>query len=226
MHLAAAERHDEAKALLDEGQSLEPSTARQVTAEWDLVKSGNDANQVTVASSLAAAARELGSERTSLSASLTRLSTETAFGLYGGVTPSDRCSPQLVPAFAQELADVGVALLPTRRAEGLRLALEAHYLFAAASRMRTLAMRVNLSSFGGSWARALLACSRVYEEMGQLGMALDLASWSGGLALQMMLVIGAERGLIRDCIEQHGRMLIATGDRSGGEDVLRHAANL
>jgi hypothetical protein len=63
LHLAAAERHDEAKALLDEGQSLEPSTARQVTAEWDLVKSGNDANQVTVASSLAAAASGRASAR-------------------------------------------------------------------------------------------------------------------------------------------------------------------
>jgi tetratricopeptide (TPR) repeat protein len=220
LHLKANNRSEEAESLLQEGWSLDASAAQNAISEWEGVNSGAEPTKVTVATSLAAAAKELGSARVphDLTAALTCPAIDVKI-----LTPSQRCRPEFAHAFAERLADIALAILPLMKPEGLRLGLEAHYLFAIASQAQTHAMRYQYSDFGPSWARILLACSRAYEVDGQLAMGLDLASWGGGVAAQLMPFgfMNLElTDLIRKCMEQHGRLLILSGDARAGEEIL------
>lgn len=81
-------------------------------------------------------------------------------------TPAHRCPPQLAPAYAVELAQLALSMLRAAPEAGLRMGLEAHYLFAVASEQQVLAMRYQFQDFGPAWARVLLACSRVFQDRG------------------------------------------------------------
>jgi tetratricopeptide (TPR) repeat protein len=226
LHLRATNRPTEAEPLFNEGRKLDSAAAQQAVAQWEQVQAGAAPAQVTVATALAVAAKELGTERVpaELAASLTRPARDVAL-----LSPFDRCSPQQTHAYAQQLAEISIALLPAKRVEGLRLGLETHYLFAIASREQTLAMRYQLNVYGPPWARTLLACSQAYEAEGQLNMALDLAAWGGGVVQKFLpfRILDTElRPLIRECVEQHGRLCIATGDTRVGEEILHQAQTL
>jgi tetratricopeptide (TPR) repeat protein len=225
LHLRANAQEAEAESLLREGQTLDPSAAKIALSEWELVKGGVDPTRITVATSLAAAAKELGSDRVpdELSSALTHPAIAVKL-----LTPSQRCDPELAPAFAKLLADAALALPPAMRAEMMRLGLEAHYLFVMADNQLPES-RSQLNDFGPSWARILLACSRAYEADGQLGMGLDLSKWVTELVTKLMQT-GDLRSelvaLIRECLEQRGRLLIASGNTTEGEDVLALARKL
>jgi hypothetical protein len=65
--------------------------------------------------------------------------------------------------------------------EGIRIGLEAHYLFAAASGSgQSLAPR--FQNLGPDWAAVLRACSAAFEARNDPMMALDLASWASRVA--------------------------------------------
>jgi hypothetical protein len=226
LHLRANNRSEEAESLLQQGWSLDASAAQCAILQWEGGNSGVEPTKVTVATSLAAAAKELGSARVphDLTAALTCPAIDVKI-----LTPSQRYRPEDVQALAERLADIALAILPLMKPEGLRLGLEAHYLFAIASQAQTHAMRYQYSDFGPSWARILLACSRAYEVDGQLDMGLDLASWGGGVAMQLMpfSFFNPElTDLIRKCMEQHGRLLILSGDARAGDEVLDLAQKL
>jgi hypothetical protein len=142
-------------------------------------------------------------------------------------TPAGRCSPELAPGYARRLAELAVSVLPGALADGVRIGLEAHYLYAAASSAQVPAMRYQFAEFGPAWARVLLACSAAFEHDGDLRMALDLASWAAGTAMQLAPLAPLNSGvlvpLVRQCVECHGRMLIATGDWEDGEAALAQA---
>jgi len=139
------------------------------------------------------------------------------------VKPEDRCAPQLAPVYARRLAGRALEVLPVSQADGIRLALEAHYLYAAASSRQVPGMRQQLADFGPAWARALLACSAAFEQRGELRMALDLASWAAGTAAQLAPLTALDprlAPLARDCIALHAAMMRATGDPQGAEAAL------
>jgi tetratricopeptide (TPR) repeat protein len=142
------------------------------------------------------------------------------------ITPGGRCSPQLAPAYALRLAELAVSRLPAAQADGLRIGLEAHYMFATASRLQVSAMRHQLADFGPGWARVLLACSAAFEQLGDMRMALDLAAWAAGAAGQLLpfaLLDSSLAAQARQCFVRHGRMLIATGDQEAGAAALAAA---
>jgi hypothetical protein len=144
-------------------------------------------------------------------------------------TPAGRCSPQMAPLHALRLAELAISVLPGAPADGIRIGLEAHYLYAAASRRQVVAMRYQFAEFGPAWARVLLACSAAFEQQGDLKMALDLASWAAGTAHELAPFMPMDSGLaplVRQCVERHGRMLMATGDRQGGQAALAAAGSM
>jgi hypothetical protein len=226
LHMQANNMRQDAETLLAEARSLNAAATQQAVEQWARVQAGTEPTQVTLASSLAVAAQELGADRVpnELATSLIRPATDVAL-----FSPFDRCSPEHAHEYAAQLADISIALLPQRRAEGLRLGLEAHYLFAIASRMQTPAMRYQMNGYGPPWARVLLACSRAYEAEGELSMALDLAAWGGGVAKNLLPFSALEpelRPLLHECVEQHGRLCIVTSDKREGEAILRQAKTL
>jgi hypothetical protein len=159
---------------------------------------------VTLARSLDVAAMTLGAD----TGNLTRLLNDPT-AQQTAVTLSERHPPQVAPVIAEGLGDLAIHLLPSAPPEGLRLGLEAHCLFAIASRSRVPAMRHELGHFGRRWARVLLACSRAHLAAGNEPMAQDLAGWLGGLVLQLapIAVIDASLAdLLAECaahIRQH-----------------------
>jgi hypothetical protein len=143
-------------------------------------------------------------------------------------TSSQRCAADVAPAYAQRLAAVALRLLPSD-ADGLRAGLEAHWLFAAASRDGHPQMRYELDTFGRPWAEVLLAMSEAYEDSAEDAMALDLASWAAGVAQQLLpytLVSADLARLAARCVGRHGRLLIAAGDDESGRAALTLAEEL
>lgn len=143
--------------------------------------------------------------------------------------PSQRCTLSAAPAYAEKLAAIAVKAMRTMPAAGIRIGLEAHFMFATASRAQTPEMRHRFQEFGPPWAQVLLACSSAFETRNDTGMALDLAAWAGGVGRQLVPIAAINPDaarLARDCFERHGRLLIATGDRKAGEQALAAAAGI
>jgi tetratricopeptide (TPR) repeat protein len=105
-------------------------------------------------------------------------------------TPSDRCPPQLAPAYAGRLAERALAVLPDAKADGLRIGLEAHYLYAAASEQQVPEMRYRFAESGPTWLSVLRACSSAFRQRAEPAMAADLESWAKTVAAMLR-----ERGL-------------------------------
>lgn len=156
-----------------------------------------------------------------LAADLTRPALDCAIS-----TPAGRSPAQAAPLHARRLAELAVSVLPAAPADGIRIGLEAHFLYAAASGRPGTAIRYQFADFGPPWARVLLACSAAVERRGDLRMALDLASWAASTAQQLIPVAAGFAPLAGQCIACHGRMLIATGDQQGGEVALATARAL
>ncbi len=220
LHLKAEGRHDEAEPLLNEAAELDQSCAMEAAERWELAKAGKSPARLTLAASLAAAESALGSDQVS-----NHLLGDLTVPPPGHflITPSDRCAPQLAPAFAQKLAEISVALLPSMQPEGLRLGLEAHFLFAISSRTLTGPTSYRLRDLGPPWARVLLACSRAYETQGNLSMALDLASWLDGVIVNLLPFRLLDEGLaalIAECVTHHVRLSSARGDWRSAAELL------
>jgi tetratricopeptide (TPR) repeat protein len=170
---------------------------------------------------LADVLRQAGEEE--LAGRITRPALECAVS-----TSSQRCAADVAPAYAQRLAAVALRLLPGDTG-GVSPGLEAHWLFAAASRDGHPQMRYELDTFGRPWAEVLLAMSETFEDRGDDVMALDLASWAAGLAQQLLPYTRLSADLSRlaaRCLERHGRLLIAAGDEEPGRAALALAAEL
>ena len=158
------------------------------------------------------------------------------------VAPSGRCALESATDAARELATLaGLALAAVDvssngsagtdglDAAGRRIGLEAHYLFAIASRYGARAMRFELGEHGPVWARLLLDLSAAFETDGDARLAMDMAAWGGGLA-NSLLPFGARdpqtKALAADCIERHGRLLAAAGDAERAADAMTAVRDL
>jgi tetratricopeptide (TPR) repeat protein len=141
---------------------------------------------------------------------------------------SHRCDLESTPVRARELAGLALAMLPGDSRVGLRLGLEAHYLFALGSRYGARAMRFQLAEFGTVWARLLIDLSEAFERAAEAQLAMDMAAWAGGLANSLLpyAVDVRTRELAAACIERHGRLLMATGDPERAAEALAAAARL
>ncbi len=141
------------------------------------------------------------------------------------VAPSGRCELDSATGAARELAALAGPALSTEGLgpAGRRIGLEAHYLFAIASRYGAHAMRFELGEHGPPWARLLLDLSAAFEADKNPRLAMDMAAWGGGLA-NSLLPFGAgdpqTRALAADCIERHGRLLAAAGDAERAADAI------
>src|SRR6266545_562644 len=141
---------------------------------------------------------------------------------------SHRCDLESTPLRARELAGLAIATLPGDTQVGIRLGLEAHYLFALGSRYGARAMRFQLAEFGTVWARLLIDLSEAFERGAEAHLAMDMAAWAGGLANSLLpyAVDVRTRELAAACIERHGRLLAATGDAERAAEALAAAARL
>ena len=109
------------------------------------------------------------------------------------------------------------------RAVGLRLALEAHLLFANASEAQVATMRYDFGRSGAAWAETLRAASQACAAAERDELADDLGRWMAGAVDQLgphVLVDPEAREVARRCITWHGQRLAATRDEVGARAAL------
>jgi tetratricopeptide (TPR) repeat protein len=242
LHLRAAgrpERRAEASACLAEGSSLDAAAALLTTAEWE--QAANEGPPLTLAMALENAKLTLGSGR--VRPELLDAVAAPAAGC-GIVSPSGRCSEEAARTLAGELAGIAVDLLPRSAIPGLRIGLEAHYLFAVGTRRDAPVLRHQFDSSGIPWARLLLVCCQVLDGMKEawaLPLALDLASWNFGVIVQLQpFVMTVQRylktgkplpgdldtgvvELVRDCLTLHAALHLRNGDDDAAQQIRQVA---
>lgn len=202
------------------------------------LQAGN--GDMTLAQALTAAGHMLGRERVpeDLAAALTKPVADGSL-----LVPSDRCDPRLATGYASRLADVAVTLLPNAAREGLRVGLEAHYLFVAGSRCPA----PEPGQFAAgliSWARLLLELCRFLaaskdDPARSFGLALDLVHYHLRVIEQLMpLVPGSpqptplpagESGLgelLRDCLDQDAELVARNNDHEVAQNLRKLAASI
>ena len=201
--LAQARGEDaESKRYLAEARTLDGAAVFKVEDNWQYAKKGNHTLLITVASALTTAVKAFG--RASVSAELEQA---MAFSLLvpGSkvlvFTSSARCSGETALARAQELAELATALMPSSPDAGLRLGLEAHYVFSAASQDQTATLRHRFSEWGVPWARTLLACSRTFRDRGNIQMAEDITDACLGVA-QGLIPFAADDPKVRQLLDE------------------------
>jgi tetratricopeptide (TPR) repeat protein len=243
LHLRAAGEpgyRREAVACLAESSALDAVPAREQALAWERVQA--EGMQATLAESLQVADGELGG-----GSGADLASTLTAPAMKGTIiSPSDRCSPELGAAFGEQLAEVGVKLLPRAPNEGLRIGVEAHCLFAVCSRLNPAYLRYRFEEFGVPWARLLLECCRSLADAADqdwaLPLALDLVVWNMGVLNNLLPWVimsaaqvptspaGGDRTnvaeLARECLTLNAELHTRNGDDDTARQLLEMAASL
>lgn len=222
LRLRAAGQAEEARPLFRAAIDADLAAAEAVSERLSRPR------RPTLAEALAVAAERAGQPAYPSLVALTEGSGDRPL-----VAPSGRCPLESATDAARELAVVaslalmaesnGSAPVEGLAAAGRRIGLEAHYLFAIASRYGARAMRFELGEHGPVWARLLLDLSTAFESDGDGRLAMDMAAWGGGLA-NSLLPFGTRdpqtRALAADCIERHGRLLAAAGDSERAADAM------
>ncbi|WP_018350559.1 hypothetical protein [Longispora albida] len=105
--------------------------------------------------------------------------------------------PSLAAEAGRRLAGYATRLLRTDPQHGQRLALEAHYLFAFASRSNAPELRYAFWETGQVWAGLLADATRSFAEAGDKRMALDLVGWLAGVMRNLGPLALADPGAAR-----------------------------
>lgn len=242
LHLRAAghrDRQEEAASCLAEGSAIDAAAALQATSEWE--ESAGAGPPLTLAMALEVAELILGPGRVRPDL-LDALGGPAAAGRV--LSPSDRSTEDFARSWADELAGIAVDLLPRSAGAGLRIGLEAHYLYAVGTRHDSPAAHYQFDSSGVPWARLLLACCRVLDGMTEecaLPLALDLASWNFGVIVQLQpFVMTAQRylktgkpppgdldtsvvPLVHDCLSLHAGLHARNGDDDAAQQIAQVA---
>jgi len=162
------------------------------------------------------------------------------------ISPSDRCDPQFAMEYATQLAGIALDMIPVAPPIGVRIGLEAHFLFALGSRLNPPSVRYQFYRWGVPWAELLFGCCASIAEADEplvLPLALDLASWNAGVITQLVpsFVMAGPRTrhahipgrgavdvvrLIHDCQIQHAGLLERSGDHEGAQQLREMAASL
>jgi tetratricopeptide (TPR) repeat protein len=108
----------------------------------------------------------------------------TAPAIESGIlVPAMRCPPDTAPVVADALSKL-YGEVPAEL--DLRLGIEAHALFAAASQGRVAALRYQFGEFGPSWAAAVFNTGQRLAAQGDLAAALDAAMWLTSIIGQLL----------------------------------------
>jgi hypothetical protein len=99
------------------------------------------------------------------------------------LVPAMRCPPDLAPVVADSLSKL-YGEVPAEA--DLRLGLEAHALFAAASQRQVAALRYQFGDFGPSWAAAVFNTGQRLAGQGDMAAALDAAMWLTSIIGQLL----------------------------------------
>lgn len=148
------------------------------------------------------------------------------------VHTSQRCTAEDAAAVAGILATGAAAVMAQDWAAGVRLALEAHVLYAVQSEQQSTEMRYNMAQHGPRWARSLLLSSQACAGHELTGLALDLASWMGGVVNALVPFAFADPAtgsLVRECLTWHVELLRRSGDSEAAgnaAEALRGIDNL
>lgn len=191
VHLRACGRGVEAAALEDRaGAVLEEE--RAAFAELP---------RLTLRTAIAQAREVLAAQ--DLPPSLDMVLTDPGDRKSAGWAPFLRCPEQMMPGAAGLLARAALKLAerdPQRTEVCRTLALEAHYLFAVASRDRTPGMRYGFADHGPDWARALLWLARTGLADDPVA-AEDLTGWLGRVLVQLrpLPVDAGTTALLEEC---------------------------
>ena len=185
LHLLAADKRgvlpegddrgdaEDAAACLARSRALDAAAVTDAIERWERVCS--ERPPVTLATAVGTAVATLGGDR--VPADLVEVFGSPPPGTALG--PSGRCDQRLARTYAPQLADVAVALLPMAAQEGLRIGLEAHYLFDIGWGANPLT-RAQAREWAIPWTRLILECCKALaaEPESPTGptLAVDLAS--------------------------------------------------
>ncbi len=243
LHINASGQEDglrKATQCLSEARQVDVLAAAEAIAEWE--RTGSQEPPVTLPSALGTAARLLG-ER--FPADLPEAFTK---GMHKAVfRMSRRCDASDALRYAAELAGVAVDLLPLAAREGLRIGLEAHYLFAIGWTGLRIG-RDEALAWGVPWTRLILECCRVLATEAQqptgLPLALDLATWNLDRIDMLHLTLVGEgsaagdparsqdpgreeiAALLTDCLTQHAELFDASGEPDKARQLRQKAATI
>jgi hypothetical protein len=106
-----------------------------------------------------------------------------------------------LPTFGTELSKVQAGDLP--RPARMLLGLEAHAMFAAASRAEVSGLRYGFGDLGPHWARAVLACADIMNVYGVRAGVRDAIGWLVGICGQLepfVIIDPAARDLVVECL--------------------------
>lgn len=145
------------------------------------------------------------------------------------VTPSQRAANSQASDFARSLAGIAADLMPAQPDNAIRIGLEAHYLFAAASRSQQDSPEATFQNIGPHWGRLLIALSAAFEARRDPVMALDLAAWGSIVAQQlapMMFMSSEWVHVVHGCIARYAKMSAVMGDHETAAEARAFLAQL
>jgi tetratricopeptide (TPR) repeat protein len=134
-------------------------------------------------------------------------------------TPSLRWPPVFPYDLLERLAELAVEVMPHSYPAGLRLALEAHALFAAAEQGRLHPAGPGLTTYGSRWTGLLLYCSIACHNAEDHALAVDLAHWALDVARTLAEQTNDDptaQGLLHAC-HAHYQTLAGQAGESAGE---------
>jgi hypothetical protein len=99
------------------------------------------------------------------------------------LVPAMRCPPDIAPVVADALSKL-YGEVPAE--VDLRLGIEAHALFAAASQSQAATLRYQFDDFGPSWAAAVFNTGQRLAGQGDMAAALDAAMWLTSIIGQLL----------------------------------------
>jgi tetratricopeptide (TPR) repeat protein len=138
------------------------------------------------------------------------------------LVPAMRCPPQLAPAYAKALGDLQGRVSDR---EDVLLGLEAHALFATASRLRVPTMRYRFGEVGPSWAAAVLNLGQRMIEFGEAAAAVDAADWLtaiiGQLAPYTVVADSIAHSTAMACSSWQHAIYTAVGDTAAASRVAQ-----
>jgi hypothetical protein len=140
------------------------------------------------------------------------------------IASSQRCTDGDALVIAGIFAKCAEVTMENGPAVGLRLGLESHVLYAHQSERQTPEMRYNMGEHGPTWARTLVLCSQICERHGLRDLALDLASWMGGVVNALVpfaFVDNEVRSVLRTCLTWHVELLNAAGESQGAAEAAQ-----
>lgn len=133
--------------------------------------------------------------------------------------PLDRAPPQQALASATRLAKIAERMLSENPNAGLRIALEAHAMFAGASERQVSAMHFRASDSSPPWIALLARAGEASERIGRRELARDFSNWLVGAITGLIpsapILEGLARSTVREALLWQEGFLSSIGERDG-----------